>query len=81
MQLNSSNILIKHILSQTVQPKAEKNFDNFVIHLLCIKVFFCRQISLENSIGYTGIQDDVILRDFNLNFLKTQSKFKINNIY
>ena len=63
MQLNSSNILIKHILSQTVQPKAEKNFDNFVIHLLCIKVFFCRQISLENSIGYTGIQDDVILGD------------------
>ena len=38
---------------------------------------------IENSIGLaidTGIQDVVILGDFNLNFLNTQSKSKINNI-
>ena len=38
---------------------------------------------IENSIGLaidTGIQNVVILGDFNLNFLNTQSKSKINNI-
>ena len=38
---------------------------------------------IENSIGLaidTGIQDVVILGDFNLNFLNIQSKSKINNI-